>query len=88
MVIYHYVEIIWTILATPNFGITYSIMKHYFPGKPVDINIQSLIYIFLNCLNAYGMAPGGFICHHRDVRPGGTQDERGKDSRNDLSAML
>ena len=45
MVIYYYVEIIWKILTTPNFWITYTIMNKYYPGEPVNIHIQSLINI-------------------------------------------
>ena len=45
MVIYHYVEIIWKILVTPDFFITYMIMRKYYPGKSVNMHIQSLINI-------------------------------------------
>ena len=43
MVIYHYVEIIWRILVTPNFFISYIIEIQYYPGGPVNIHMQSLI---------------------------------------------
>ena len=44
MVMYHYDEGIWRILVTPNFCITYAIMKKiYYPGEPVNIYIQPLI---------------------------------------------
>ena len=43
MVIYHYVEIFWRIIVTPEFCIAYMIMKKYYPVKPVNIHIQSLI---------------------------------------------
>ena len=45
MVIYHYAEIIWGILVTPNFCITCTIMKKYYPGELVNIHIQSLLNI-------------------------------------------
>ena len=45
MVIYHYVERFWRILVTPDFCITYTTMKKYYPGEPVYIHIQSLINI-------------------------------------------
>ena len=45
MVIYHYVERIWRILVTPVFCITYMIINKYYPGEPVNINIQPLINI-------------------------------------------
>ena len=45
MEIYHYVEIIWIIIVSPNFCITYTIMKKYYPGELVNIHIQSLINI-------------------------------------------
>ena len=45
MVIYHYVERIWRILVTPIFNITCMIIYIYYPGEPVNINIQSLINI-------------------------------------------
>ena len=45
MVIYYYVDRIWRILLTPNFGITHKIMKTYYPGEPVNIHRQSLINI-------------------------------------------
>ena len=38
MVIYHYVERIWRILITPNFRITYTIMKNI-------IRAEQLIYV-------------------------------------------
>ena len=45
MVIYHYVEIIWRILVTPNF--LYNIYNHEknYPGEPANIHIQPLINI-------------------------------------------
>ena len=43
MVIYHYFERIWRILVTPDFCITYTTMKRYYPGEPVNIHIQSLM---------------------------------------------
>ena len=45
MVIYHYVEIIWIIIITPNF--LYDIYDHekYYPGEPVNMHIQLLINI-------------------------------------------
>ena len=46
MVIYDYGEIIWIILVTPNFHITYTKMKKYYLGELVNIPIQSLINIF------------------------------------------
>ena len=39
MVIYHYVERNWRILITPNFCITYTIMKN-------SIQVNQLIYIY------------------------------------------
>ena len=45
ILIYHYDERIWRILVTPNFCITYKITKIYYPVKPVNIRIQSLINI-------------------------------------------
>ena len=43
--IYHYVEIIWIIIITPNF--LYDIYDHekYYPGEPVNMHIQLLINI-------------------------------------------
>ena len=43
MVIYHYAEIIWRTLVTPNFCITYMTMKKYYPGELVNIHILLLI---------------------------------------------
>ena len=43
IIVYHNVERIWRILVTPNFCITYTIIKKEFPGEPVDIHMQSLI---------------------------------------------
>ena len=43
--------------------------------------------LWLNSLDAAGIAPGGLRRTHGGVRPGGTQDERGEDSRNYLSSM-
>ena len=42
MVIYHYVNIIWKILTTPNFW--YNIYDHgiNYPDEPVNIHIQPL----------------------------------------------
>ena len=45
IVINHTVEIIWKIIATPDFSITYMIMKIQYPVEPVNIHIQSLINI-------------------------------------------
>ena len=45
MEIYDYVEIIWRILITPNYCITYMIMKKNYSGGPVNIYIKSLINI-------------------------------------------
>ena len=45
MVIYHYIERIWTILVTLNFCIAYMIMNKYYPVEPVHIYIQSLMNI-------------------------------------------
>ena len=45
MVIYHYVERIWRILVTPNFLHDIYDNEKYYPGEPVNINIQSLISI-------------------------------------------
>ena len=39
MVIYHYVEIIWRILVTPNFFIAYTIMKNI-------TQVNQLIYVY------------------------------------------
>ena len=44
-VIYHYIEIIWIILVTPNFCIKCMITKQYYGVETVDINIQSIINI-------------------------------------------
>ena len=43
MMIYHYVERIWRIIVTPNFYIAYKIMNKYYPFKPDNTHIQSLI---------------------------------------------
>ena len=43
--VYHYVERIWIILVTPIFCITYTIVKKYHPGEPVNIHTESLINI-------------------------------------------
>ena len=40
MVIYHYAERIWRILVTPDFFITYTIMRKKYSGEPVNIYIQ------------------------------------------------
>ena len=40
MVIYHYVDIIWRILVTPNFCIKYTIMNNCYPGERVNMHIQ------------------------------------------------
>ena len=45
MVIYHYVEIIWRILITPDFLYNIYNYEKYYPGEPVNINIRSLINI-------------------------------------------
>ena len=45
MVIYHYVERIGEFLLPPIFCIIYTRMKKYYPGKLVDIHLQSLISI-------------------------------------------
>ena len=45
MVIYHYVEIIWRIIVTPNSCLTYIIMNKDYPDEIVNINIQSLTNI-------------------------------------------
>ena len=45
MVIYHYVERICGIIVTPYFCITYTILKDYYPGEPVNIHTQSSINI-------------------------------------------
>ena len=45
MVIYYSVEIIWRIIVTPEFFITYKTMIKHYPGKPVNIHIQLLISI-------------------------------------------
>ena len=42
---YRYDKIIWIILIPPKYFVTYMIMKKYYPGEPVNINIQSLIDI-------------------------------------------
>ena len=43
MVIYHYVEIIWRILVTPNFSYNVPDNERYYTGEPVNVYIQSLI---------------------------------------------
>ena len=45
MVIYHCIERVWGIVVTLNF--LYNIYDHekYYPGDPVNINIQSLLNI-------------------------------------------
>ena len=43
MVIYHYVERIWSLLVNPNFCITNAIMKEYYLGEPGNMYIQSSI---------------------------------------------
>ena len=45
MVIYHNADRIWRIFVAPNFCITYTIMKKYYPGEPVNIHIQLLVDI-------------------------------------------
>ena len=45
MVIYHYVERNWRILFTLDFCITYTIIKKYYTGEPVNIHINLLINI-------------------------------------------
>ena len=45
MVIYHYIERTWRIIVTPDFCITYTIMRKYYPGEPVNIHIQLLLSI-------------------------------------------
>ena len=51
-VIYHYIELIWIILVTPRFCITYMITKTYHASEPVKKYIQSLINIIQgnNCV--------------------------------------
>ena len=45
MVIYHYVGRIWRVLVTPNFLYNIYDDEKYYPGEPVNIQIQSLINI-------------------------------------------
>ena len=54
MIIYHYVEIIWRVLVTPN--ILYNIYNHEkcYTGEPFNIHIQPLINIILD--NNWGIA--------------------------------
>ena len=45
MAIYHYAERIRELWLPPIFNITYTIMKIYNPGEPVNIHIQSFLNI-------------------------------------------
>ena len=45
MAVYHYLQIIWRILITPNFCMTYMTMNKYYLGEPVNRRIQPCINI-------------------------------------------
>ena len=47
MVIYRYSERIGEFLLPPIFCITYTVMKKYYTGEPINIHIQSSINIIL-----------------------------------------
>ena len=71
MVIYHYVERIWRMFVTPIFCITYTIMKKYYPGEPVNIHIQLLIKIIQDKNGVINTKMGKANYHYFVVRGNG-----------------